>query len=61
MIQEQFFQAFELFAREIKHFYQKNTRKNSQMQHEIPLAKSLLRTESQLPTSLEQYILFAAP
>jgi len=31
MVQEQFFPAFQLFDPEGKHFYQKNTWKNSQM------------------------------
>jgi len=31
------------------------------LKHETPLAKNLLRKESQLPTSLEQYISFIAP
>jgi len=31
MVQEQIFPAFQLFAPEVKHFYQKNTKKNSQM------------------------------
>jgi len=31
MVQEQFFPAFQLFDPEVKHFYQKNTWKNSQM------------------------------
>jgi len=31
------------------------------LQHETPLAKNLLWKESQLPTSLEQFISFIAP
>jgi len=31
MIQKQFFRLFQLFAREVKHFYQKNAWKNSQI------------------------------
>jgi len=31
MVQEQFFPAFQLFDPEVKHIYQKNTWKNSQM------------------------------
>jgi len=31
MIQKQFFRIFQLFAPEVKHFYQKNTWKNSQI------------------------------
>jgi len=59
MVQEQFFPAFQLFDPEVKHFYQKNTLKNSQMhiqlvkiilKHKTLLAKNLLRKESQLWT-----------
>jgi len=49
MVQEQFFPKFQLFDPEVKYFYQKNT------------WKDLLRKESQLPTSLEQFISFIAP
>ena len=35
MVQEKFFPAFQLFAPEVKHFYQKNTWKNSQMHIEL--------------------------
>jgi len=31
MIQKQFFRVFQLFAQAVKHFYVKNTRKNSQI------------------------------
>ena len=31
MIQKQLFRVFQLIAPEVKHFYQKNTRKNSQV------------------------------
>jgi len=31
MIEKQFFRVFQLFAQEVKHFYQKNTGKNSQI------------------------------
>jgi len=31
MIQKQFFRVFQLFALEVKHFYQKNTWMNSQI------------------------------
>ena len=31
MVQEQLFPAFQLFAQEVKRFYQKNIWKNSQM------------------------------
>ena len=31
MIQQQFFRVFQLFSPEVKHFYQKNTWKNSQI------------------------------
>jgi len=31
MIQKQFFRVFQLFAPEVKHFYQKNTWKNSRI------------------------------
>jgi len=31
MVHEQFFPLFKLFDPEVKHFYQKNTCKNSQM------------------------------
>ena len=39
MIQEQFCPEFQLFAPEVKNFYQKNTWKNSQML--IPLVKMI--------------------
>ena len=62
MIQEHFFPVFQLFALEVKHFYRKNTWKDSQMhiqstendfEHEIPLTKNLLWAKFQLCTSLE--------
>jgi len=31
MIQKQFFRVFQLFAPKVKHFYEKNTWKNSQI------------------------------
>jgi len=31
MVQKQFFPAFQLFDPEVRHFYQRNTWKNSQM------------------------------
>jgi len=31
MIQKTFFRVFQLFAQEVKYFYQKNTRKNSKI------------------------------
>jgi len=68
MIKKQFFRVFQLFAPEVKHFYEKNTWKNSQiificendLKHEITLAKNLLRKESKLPISFEQVFPFIA-
>jgi len=69
MFQEQFFPAFQLFHPEVKHFYQKNNEKfanaysfsENDEKHETLLEKILLRKESQLPTSIEQFISFIAP
>jgi len=63
MIQKQFFRVFQLFAPVVKHIYQKYTWKinvsysfsENDLKREITMAKNLLRTESKLSISLEQF------
>jgi len=67
MIQKQLFREFQLFAREVKYFYQKNTWKNSQIVFNKwkwfktwnNFGKEFVRKESKLP-SLQQFFSFIA-
>jgi len=64
MIQKQLFRVFQLIAPEVKHFYHKNTWKNSQIHIHLvkmisnmkfTLAKNLLPKESKPLMSLERF------
>jgi len=60
MIQKQFFRVFQLFAPEVKHFYLKNTSLfcENDLKHEMTLVENLIRKESKLRMSLEQFVSF---
>ena len=65
IIQKQFFRVFQLFAPEVKNFYQRLERirksysfSENDLKYEVTLANNLLRKEQKLPTSLEHFFHF---
>jgi len=68
MIQKQFFRVFQFFAPEFEHFqrntleiiHKSNSFSENDLKREITLAKNLLRKESKLRISLEQFSSFIA-